>query len=315
MRRALLLLALLLVPAACKAPGGAPSLDPLRQPAAPAPLAAPLFDRYDNRRVESYAPLVEPSAVATLAEGGFVLADHGAGRIHLFDPEGFHVATAGERRRNLAPRDLAAEGFHFLVLDGGGRKVLRYDDTAVLRDVLVDIEALTLSTVDPVAMAVDVDGRIALADAAGHRVLVTGSFGGLETEVGSYGGLSGQFREPRGVAFGADGILYVSDRGNRRVQAFDRNGFVLGHSEASLELVAPAGIATDRYGNLYICDPGQQRVVVCSPSFEPLLVVGDSFVGDDALEWPVDCSVGPDGLLHVVDQRRKAVVIYALEYP
>ncbi|RLE22293.1 MAG: hypothetical protein DRJ50_07890, partial [Actinobacteria bacterium] len=38
---------------------------------------------------------------------------------------------------------------------------------------------------------------------------------------GTTGGLPGQFKQPRGLSFDADGRLYVADHGNKRIQVFD----------------------------------------------------------------------------------------------
>jgi DNA-binding beta-propeller fold protein YncE len=168
-------------------------------------------------------------------------------------------------------------------------------------------------------MAIDRDGRIAIADAANHQVLLTGPFLELETVVGEYGSFESQLQEPRGICFGVEGVLYVSDRGNRRVQAFDRTGFLLA-ATASVDdsdppFVAPSGMATDRYGNVYVCDTGSSEIIVLTPDLVELARVGGPGLRDGNLERPVDCAIGPDGHLFVVDVGREALVVYEIIYP
>jgi sugar lactone lactonase YvrE len=279
-----------------------------------------LLHVYGGGKLEPYGPLARPSAAVSLADGRFVLADAGSGRLHIFDAEGLYEAAAEDPPEgNLLPLDLAAHGFHLLVLDGASRRLMRYDESGAFRDVLLDIAALDASArIDPVAFAVDRDGRLAIADAAGDRILITGSFLELDQSIGEFGGLPGQLDDPRGVCFGLHGHLYVADRRNRRVQAFDRAGFLVASTSslggANDLFAAPTGIAADRYGNLFVADPVQSRVVMLSPSLQELAILGaDEFAPDD-LRQPVRCAVSDDGLLFVVDAGQNALVVFELDY-
>jgi sugar lactone lactonase YvrE len=46
---------------------------------------------------------------------------------------------------------------------------------------------------------------------------------------GSWGTGPGEFDQPHGLAFDADGRLFVADRGNNRIQVFDQDGNLLDH--------------------------------------------------------------------------------------
>jgi hypothetical protein len=65
------------------------------------------------------------------------------------------------------------------------------------------------------------------------------------------GSEDGKVMEPRGVAFGPDGILYVVDTGSRRVHRFDGQGHFLGSWE-TLPYVPTGSIAVDDDGYLYL---------------------------------------------------------------
>ena len=288
------------------------------EPVVPAEIR--LLAIYGGGRSEPYGPLARPSAVLSLPDGRFILADAGSGRLHIFDPDGEYEASAEDPPEgNLLPLDLAPHGFHALVLDGGTRRVLRYDETGAFRDVLLDIAALdAASRIDPVALAADRDGRLAIADAAGHRVLITGSFLELDQSLGEFGGLPGQFDDPRGVCFGLHGHLYVADRRNRRIQAFDRAGFLVASTRslggANELFSAPSGIAADRFGNIFVADPAQSRVVMLSPDLIELAILGEDEFAPDDLRQPVRCAVSKDDLLFVVDAGQNALVVFELDY-
>lgn len=305
--------------AACGSPPP-PMSSGLEKLDAPAPREFRFAGIYENRRVEPYAPLVRPSAVTVLPDGSFLLADYGSGRMHVFDKEGYWLSEADPLPDGGLPLDLCTYGFLVHVLDSAGRRILRYTDQGVARDVLLDIQVLDpVSRIDPSAMAIDRDGRIAICDVAGHRVLVTSPFLDLETVVGEYGSFAGQLKEPRGVVFGLGGMLYVSERANRRVQVFDRTGQVLAATQSiggvDTLFVAPSGMAADRWGNIYVADTGRGAVIVLAPDLFPLAVLGEDSFQDDYLESPVDCAVGPDDRLFVVDAGRRALVVYDIIFP
>lgn len=310
----------LLLAVACATPLPRPSSD-LADVEAVTPVEINLLAVYGGGSSEPYGPLVRPSAVLARGDGSVWLADSGSGRLHLFDPEGYYDADAESPPfDDLLPLDLAELGFQTLVLDGASRRVLRYDESGAYRDVLLEIQALDpRERIQPVALAVDRDGRVAIADVSGHRILLTGPFLDLDNSIGGFGGLPGQLEDPRGVCFGARGHLYVADRGNRRVQAFDRTGFLVAGTQplggANDLFLAPTDIAADRFGNLYVADPARSAVVVLTPDLREITVLGaDEFAQDD-LRQPVGCSVSDDDLLFVIDLGRNELVVFELLFP
>ena len=65
---------------------------------------------------------------------------------------------------------------------------------------------------------------------------------------GSYGSGNYQFKNPIGVAVDANGIIYVADNGNQRVQAFDNSGNFI----RSISNIDANDVAVDASGNLYV---------------------------------------------------------------
>ncbi len=78
------------------------------------------------------------------------------------------------------------------------------------------------------------------------------------------------FVRPLAAAWGADGMIYVSDTGNARVCVFDAQGRFLrelGRLKPSVEdpdeaLIQPAGIAVDSEGVVYVADLKRSAVMV-----------------------------------------------------
>jgi sugar lactone lactonase YvrE len=284
------------------------------------PTAIRLAEIYSADRDQPYAPLLRPSGVATAPSGIFYLSDAGTGDIHIFEPNGDYLGSCDSPRRGqVLPLDLATHGFDLYVLDGTRRRILRYNEEGAERGVLLDLNQIDeQNLIDPVAIAADRDGRIAICDVASDRVIVVEPFLAFQQEIGEFGRLPGQLDDPRGVCFGRDGAIYVADRGNRRIQFFERSGLHLGTTHAiggtNDEFVAPTDVASDRFGNIYVADPGRSAVIVLSPQLEVLDVLGEDEMADDDLRRPVRCAVSHDDLLFVVDLGRNALMVFELEF-
>ena len=108
--------------------------------------------------------------------------------------------------------------------------------------------------------------------------------GKLLREWGKKGTGDGEFRLPGSVAFGPDGLLYVPDQGNRRVQKFTPDGNFVGKfgehdrrpgqfggsQSAGGRFAGPQFVAFDRAGNAYTTDAGLNRVQKFTPHRELL---------------------------------------------
>ncbi len=89
------------------------------------------------------------------------------------------------------------------------------------------------------------------------------------TDTPGEGSSPGQFSQPRGIASGHDGSIYVVDTGNLRVQKFDASGkFVaqwgqIGSGDGQFALVqgfGPTGIAVGPDGSVYVADTWNHRI-------------------------------------------------------
>ena len=260
------------------------------------------------------------SAVDALPDGRVFLADLGDQTIHWWESDGTYAGEFDNPGEQMRPADIAHTGFQIFVLDLVGKRILRFNRDGAFRDVYLPLAGLTIrGPINPSAMAVDRDGRIAIADLGRSEVLVTSPFLDLEVRVGEWGNFEGQLNEPRGVAFGREGVLYVSDRGNRRVQAFDRTGFLLAASKSvddiEPDFIMPTGIACDWRGNVFVADTGASVVKVLTPDLRPAMVIGKDGPLASRLSRPVDCAISDDGFLYVSDPGAGQVVVYRLVYP
>jgi predicted membrane-bound mannosyltransferase/DNA-binding beta-propeller fold protein YncE len=157
---------------------------------------------------------------------------------------------------------------------------------------------------------------------------------------GTAGSEQGQLMSPRGIAVGSDGLIYVVDWGNSRIQVFDADGqFVrTWGTPCSLETGAgcvdpdgsgpqplgagqfrePWGIAVADDGTVYVADTWNHRIQHFTADGEFLNswgTFGQPAPGQPAGQLrffygPRDIAIGPEGMLYVTDTGNKVVQVF-----
>ncbi len=126
---------------------------------------------------------------------------------------------------------------------------------------------------EPWDVAVGPDGTVYVADTWNFRVSAFSPRGEFLTTWGVEGPnqISDPFAfwGPRGIAVDRQGIVYVADTGNKRIQTFTNEGEFLrqigsgGGFDGQLD--EPAGLAIGPDGLIYVADTWNQRIQVFSP--------------------------------------------------
>ncbi|HLZ19650.1 MAG TPA: hypothetical protein VKO67_08550, partial [Smithellaceae bacterium] len=129
------------------------------------------------------------------------------------------------------------------------------------------------------------------------------------------GGREGYFSSPSDLLIGNDGLIYVADKGNNRIQVFNGEGvFLNAFSKASANqpLDAPAAIAQDSNGNLYVLCADRKIVVCLAPNGNPIRDIGVGLAEADGFVHPVSLAVLGAELL-VLDAGTKTVKVFTLD--
>jgi DNA-binding CsgD family transcriptional regulator/sugar lactone lactonase YvrE len=193
------------------------------------------------------AALVRPVAVAIGPRGEIYIAE--GNRVRDVEPDGRITTVAGTG-------DAGRSG------DGGPAT-------------LAELNA-------PQGLAVDSAGRVYIADTLNNRVRRVDSDGTIHTVAGTgeagYAGdgrtaIEARLNLPTGVAIGFGDSVFIADTGNNVIRQLGVDGIirtVAGTGEAgyggeggpalSADLHAPAGLAFDDEGNLYIADTLNERI-------------------------------------------------------
>jgi sugar lactone lactonase YvrE len=188
----------------------------------------------------------------------------------------------------------------------------------------------------PTGVAVDAAGNLFIADTlnnvvrkVSNGVITTVAGNGTQGFSGDNGAAtSAQLNEPTGVAVDSAGNLYIADEGNNVIREVS-NGMIatvagngtLGFSGDSgpatgAQLNGPTGVAVDSAGNLYIADPGNQRIRMVSNGMIATVAgkgIPAGFSGDNGaatsaqLNWPTGVAVDAAGNLYIADEGNNVI--------
>jgi DNA-binding beta-propeller fold protein YncE len=131
----------------------------------------------------------------------------------------------------------------------------------------------------------------------------------LEDSEGDY-----LFDQPRGIAIGPDGRVYVTDYGNHSVTVFDRQGMQLdswgSYGSAEGMFIFPIGIDISEDGFVYVADSGNRRIQKFTTGGSFVAVFADEGSWPGELIQPEGISTGPDRLIMISDSGSGTVAIF-----
>lgn len=286
-----------------------------------APDRAERFRRFATGAPREVLGLVKPYDVA-VADGRVYVTDTVQRRVFLFDIPGGRFREIGADKPGLLAKpigiDIASTG-ELLVCDVSARRIMVYDLEGSYRRAIGDDSVL----VRPSDVAVSPDGaHVYVVDVGGvdsdrHRVQVfDAASGALINTIGTRGTAAGEFNLPIQLTVANDGTLYVVDKGNFRVQAFDPAGqFLRAFGAAGRmpgQFFSPKGIATDNDGNVYVVDTAFGNFQIFNDRGELLLFVGDRGQSGAPAKYllPAGIAVDRDGRVYVVDQFFRKVDVF-----
>lgn len=198
-----------------------------------------------------------PTGVASLPDGGFLIADRGVARVRRVAPDGIITTVAGTgafnssgdggpaTRAAVVPSSVAVQpDGGFLIVDTLAHRVRRVDPNGIITTVAGngtdgfsgDGGPATEAQLNaPSDVAVMPDGGFLIADELNHRIRRVTPDGRITTVAGiNSGGFSGdggpalaaQLDGPHGVAVAPDGSILIAERNNRRVRRVSPTGII-----------------------------------------------------------------------------------------
>lgn len=220
------------------------------------------------------------SGIATDRSGNVYVGDNNNGRVQVFTNDGVWLRSMGQYGTNrtvpgqfngVGGVAVDSEGNVFAV-DVGNYRVQKFapDGTPLTYFGAEDVPnrpgEQTFDS-NPRAVAIDAAGDVYVVDRYHvHKFDNNGARLGQWGLAAGAGTGPGEFDNPRGIAAGPDGSIWVADTGNARVQRFSTSGEFRGEfggrgSEPG-QFLQPIGIAPGPNGNLYVGDDFRRDVQV-----------------------------------------------------
>ena len=192
---------------------------------------------------------------------------------------------------------------------------MKEEENAGLRQMLTGEKAKTGEGMSkPYGLAV-YHGRVFVSDSMLHKVLVFDIPGQSFYHIGD--DEEGTLGKPMGLDLDGKGQLYVVDALFKTVKVYDKDGKYLRKFGDSKMLVRPIGIAVDAAGSrAYVVDSGgvssqEHRVrVFDAQTGAHLMDIGKRGNGQGEFNFPIDATLGLDGLLYVVDSANFRVQVF-----
>jgi len=233
--------------------------------------------------------------------------------ILCFDgPSGKLLASWGENRF-LEPHGLRVDSHdHVWVTDRALQEVFEFshDGKPLLTIGTERVPGVDATHFDkPTDIAFAPDGSIYVSDGYGNnRVAKFSASGKFLFDWGHKGQGQGEFDLPHSVAVDAQGLVYVADRSNSRIQVFDSNGKFL-KMWSSPELGRPWALTVGPDNLLYVVDGGDlkpappDRGQLLKLDLSGRILAKWSRFGnyDGQIYWGHDVAVGKDGTVYVGD--------------
>jgi hypothetical protein len=119
---------------------------------------------------------------------------------------------------------------------------------------------------------------------------------------GTHGSGDGAFIDPYDVAIGAvNDFAYVADKGNHRIQFFTSSGGYQNKWGAYPNPSAPASLASDANGNIYVVESGANRITEYGSYGVFIRQWGTQGGGDGQFYVPYGIAIDKDGYVYVAD--------------
>jgi sugar lactone lactonase YvrE len=244
---------------------------------------------------------------------GIYVTDPGARLLHVFglSEKKYFKINKADKDEFLSPIGVAADKNGDIYLsDSLLKRVFIFDRDGKYRR---DIGSADLF-IRPAGVAMD-EERLYVVDTHGHKIAVfLKKDGSFLFSFGKNGSGSGNFNYPTNIFIDKEGMLYVTDSMNFRVQIFDRQGHFIStfgkHGNGSGDFSKPRGIAVDSDGNVYVADALFDTVQIFNKDGRLLLAFGKTGRGNGQMILPAGLFIDEQDKIYVADSYNSRVQIF-----
>ena len=256
-----------------------------------------------------------PSSVAWTSTDTILVFNRGPNPLMEFNPDGSFVRSWGQGQY-LRPHGMRvdAEG-HIWTTDVNGHTVRKMSSEGDLLMTLGtheqagewDVGAGSGLLNEPTDLAVGLDGELFVLVGHGRgtpQMLKFDRHGTLMTRWGRSGTGPGQFDTPHSVVVDAEGLVYIADRQNRRVQIFDRGGTYMKEWEYK---GLPCGLYLGADGQMYLASGFAGEILRLDKNGKAVGATGQPGKGLGEFGEAHYMTLTPDGDIYVADTVKPAL--------
>lgn len=161
----------------------------------------------------------------------------------------------------------------------------------------------------PTALAALSASEFFVADIAGNSLLRFNLGGVLLHRFGDEGRSKGLMLRPMGLTLAPDSTLWMTEHGNRRVQAFGATTQVFYGAPADDSLQTPTGIVAARDGSVYVTDTATPRIWHLSAEMKVLSQWGKK----EGLQKPLGVALDRFENIFVAEAGRSLISVFSEE--
>jgi sugar lactone lactonase YvrE len=168
---------------------------------------------------------------------------------------------------------------------------------------------------DPRGIDIAPDGTVWVADMGNDRIQAFSLTGAFLRKAK----FTDPASEPYAIASGPGGVLWVTDIGLHRLIKVSENpittlltttGKEPGGNGKGTAVISPTGVATDKFGNVWIADGGLGKVLELDSAGKPLFSFGTGGSGDGQINGIVGIDVSPAGNIAITERNNGRVQIF-----
>ena len=264
-----------------------------------------------------YRRLIRPYGITTDSRGRIIIADPGAGAVHIFDfdKKKYHCLEGGKGEDLLSPIGVAVDAQdNIYVTDSISGKIFVFGADGRFRRFVGRVSKSEGFFKRATGIAIDQrQGELFVTDTLRDKIFVMDLGGHVLREFGSRGSGPGEFNFPTELVLRGNDLLVV-DAMNFRVQMLDRQGHFLAQfgepGDGIGTLFRPKGMSVDSEGNIYLVDALREAVQVFGRDGTLLYTFGRSGGGPGELQLPSGLWIDSNDRVYVADSYNQRVQMF-----
>lgn len=248
-------------------------------------------------------PFEYPVAAAVINKNIYV-SDVQRGQVSVFDYSGkFIKYLVPGREKFVYPYGITFDGKNVYVADGGTRRIYLFDSSG--RFIKIFPEQVELSGPGPLYYS---NGKLYVIDQPKHHVLCFDTAGKLLQTIGKEGHGKGELYFPHAITVDKEGLVYVADAGNDRIEVFNKDGSF--KQTIGNNLMTPRGLAQDGSGNLWVVAGMSNKVQVYKPDGKKIVEFGKYGADYGMLSLPNGIFVDGNKRIYVTEFGNSRVSVF-----